>query len=36
VFGTGELPIHRMVREGLLLNLIGAMIIAGTLWVRLT
>jgi len=25
-----------MVREGLLLNLIGAMIIAGTLWVRLT
>jgi hypothetical protein len=24
------------VREGLLLNFIGAMIIAGTLWVRLT
>ena len=36
VFGTGELPIQRMVREGLLLNVIGAMIIAATLWVRLT
>lgn len=35
VFGTGELPIQRMVREGLFLNLIGAVIIAITLWVRL-
>ena len=36
VFGTGELPIQRMVREGLFLNLIGAVIIAITLWSRLT
>jgi sodium-dependent dicarboxylate transporter 2/3/5 len=36
VFGTGELPIQRMVREGLFLNLIGAVVIATTLWVRLT
>jgi len=35
-FGTGELPIQRMVREGLFLNLIGAVVIATTLWVRLT
>ncbi|MEK9920005.1 MAG: SLC13 family permease [Luminiphilus sp.] len=35
VFGTGELTIQRMVREGLFLNLIGAVIIAITLWVRL-
>ena len=36
VFGTGELPIQRIVREGLFLNLIGAVVIATTLWVRLT
>ena len=36
VFGTGELPIQRMVREGLFLNLIGALIIATVLWLRLS
>ncbi len=36
IFGTGEIPIQKMVREGLFLNLIGAVIIATTLWVRLT
>jgi sodium-dependent dicarboxylate transporter 2/3/5 len=29
VFGSGELPIQRMVREGLMLNLFGAIVIAG-------
>jgi sodium-dependent dicarboxylate transporter 2/3/5 len=29
VFGSGELPIQRMVREGLILNLFGAIAIAG-------
>jgi sodium-dependent dicarboxylate transporter 2/3/5 len=29
VFGSGELPIQRMVREGLILNLFGAIVIAG-------
>ena len=29
VFGSGELPIQRMVREGLALNLFGAIVIAG-------
>jgi sodium-dependent dicarboxylate transporter 2/3/5 len=29
VFGSGELPIQRMVREGLVLNLFGAIVIAG-------
>ena len=28
VFGSGELPIQRMVREGFVLNLIGAVVIA--------
>jgi sodium-dependent dicarboxylate transporter 2/3/5 len=36
VFGTGELPIQRMVREGLFLNFIGALIIATVLWLRLS
>ena len=29
VFGSGELPIQRMVREGFVLNLFGAIVIAG-------
>jgi sodium-dependent dicarboxylate transporter 2/3/5 len=29
VFGSGELPIQRMVREGVILNLFGAIAIAG-------
>ena len=36
VFGSGELPIRRMVREGLALNLIGALLIATVAWVLLT
>ena len=28
VFGSGELPMQRMVREGFVLNLIGAVVIA--------
>jgi sodium-dependent dicarboxylate transporter 2/3/5 len=35
VFGTGELPIQRMVREGFILNLIGAVVIALTIWILL-
>ena len=34
-FGTGELPIQRMVREGFILNLIGAVVIALTIWILL-
>ena len=36
VFGSGELPIRRMVREGFALNLIGALLIATVAWVLLT
>ena len=36
VFGSGELPIRRMVREGFALNLIGALLIATVTWVLLT
>lgn len=36
VFGSGELPIRRMVREGFALNLIGALLIATVGWVLLT
>ena len=32
VFGSGELPIQRMVREGFVLNLIGAAVIATVAW----
>ena len=35
-FGSGELPIQRMVREGFVLNLIGAAVIATTAWLLLT
>ncbi|MCH1609822.1 MAG: SLC13 family permease, partial [Luminiphilus sp.] len=33
VFGSGELPIRRMVREGFALNLMGALLIATVAWV---
>ena len=36
VFGSGELPIRRMVREGFALNLMGALLIATVAWVSLT
>ena len=36
VFGSGELPIRRMVREGFALNLIGSLLIATVAWVLLT
>ncbi len=36
VFGSGELPIRRMVREGFALNLMGALVIATLAWVLLT
>ena len=36
VFGSGELPIRQMVREGFALNLIGALLIATVAWVLLT
>ena len=36
VFGSGELPIRRMVREGFAMNLIGALLIATVAWVLLT
>ena len=36
VFGSGELTIRRMVREGFALNLIGALLIATVAWVLLT
>ena len=36
VFGSGELPIRRMVKEGFALNLIGALLIATVAWVLLT
>ena len=35
-FGSGELPIQRMVREGFVLNLIGAGVIASVAWLLLT
>ena len=35
VFGSGELPIRRMVREGFALNLIGSLLIATVAWVLL-
>ena len=35
-FGSGELPIQRMVREGFVLNLMGAAVIATTAWLLLT
>jgi sodium-dependent dicarboxylate transporter 2/3/5 len=35
VFGSGELPIQRMVREGFVLNLIGAVVIATVAWAML-
>jgi di/tricarboxylate transporter len=35
VFGSGELPIQRMVREGFVLNLIGAVVIATTAFILL-
>ena len=34
-FGSGELPIQRMVREGFVLNLIGAGVIASVAWLLL-
>ena len=36
VFGSGELPIRRMVREGFALNLMGALVVATVAWVLLT
>ena len=36
VFGSGELPIRRMVREGFALNLMGALLIATVAWISLT
>ena len=36
VFGSGELPIRRMVREGFALNLMGALLISTVAWVLLT
>ena len=36
VFGSGELPIRRMVREGFALNLMGALLIATVAWILLT
>ncbi len=36
VFGSGELPIRRMVREGFALNLMGSLLIATVAWVLLT
>ena len=36
IFGSGELPIRRMVREGFALNLMGALLIATVAWVLLT
>ena len=36
VFGSGELPIQRMVREGFVLNLIGTVVIATVAWGMLT
>lgn len=36
VFGSGELPIQRMVREGFVLNLIGAGVIASVAWLMLS
>jgi len=36
VFGGGELPIQRMVREGFVLNLIGALVITTISWALLT
>jgi sodium-dependent dicarboxylate transporter 2/3/5 len=36
VFGSGELPIRRMVREGFALNLMGALLITTVAWVLLT
>ena len=35
-FGSGELPIQRMVREGFVLNLIGAGVIASIAWLLLS
>jgi sodium-dependent dicarboxylate transporter 2/3/5 len=35
-FGSGELPIQRMVREGFVLNLMGAAVIATVTWALLT
>ena len=35
VFGSGELPIQQMVREGFVLNLIGAVVIATVAWIML-
>ncbi len=31
-FGTGEIDVARMVREGLVLNLIGAVVVSGVCW----
>jgi len=36
VFGSGELPIQRMVREGFVLNFIGALVITTISWALLT
>ena len=36
VFGSGELPIRRMVREGFALNLMGALLISTVAWALLT
>ena len=36
VFGSAELPIQRMVREGFVLNLFGAGVIASVAWLLLT
>jgi solute carrier family 13 (sodium-dependent dicarboxylate transporter), member 2/3/5 len=35
VFGTGQVGMREMVREGILLNLAGALVIAGVCWVVL-
>ena len=35
VFGTGQVGMREMVREGILLNLAGALVIAAVCWVVL-
>ena len=36
VFGTGEVSVRRMAREGLALNLIGAMVVSGICYLLLS
>ena len=35
VFGTGEVKIGQMVREGFVLNVLGAFLISGLMWLLL-